>query len=226
MNLNAHLIFGHCSNAVIGVRHHITASVWCLTPIHKLAAGLVCEYSHKLTSHFWNNVDKKLLLLGLLRGQKLHGYGVVDYLNSHETGGAAIGKSNAYRLLRVLEDDGLIRSRAERDGNRPERHVYEVTAKGETLFQALLLENLAEDVTADQPGIAVLNYLDALEPAAAAEQLQKRRDRVAVRHAELTNLSEEMRRLHPALDLSLRQVEVELEWLDVKLAELRRQAAA
>ena len=63
---------------------------------------------------------KKILLLGLLRGQKLHGYGVVEYLGSHATGRAAIGKSNAYRLLRVLETEGLIRSRTERDGNRAE----------------------------------------------------------------------------------------------------------
>jgi DNA-binding PadR family transcriptional regulator len=169
---------------------------------------------------------KKIMLLGLLRGQKLHGYGLVEYLNSHEAGGAAIGKSNAYRLLRVMEDDGLIRSRTEREGNRPERHVYEVTASGEALFQELLLENLAEDATADQPGIAVLNYLDALEPGTAAEQLQKRRDRIAERHKELADLPDDVRRLHPALDLSLLHVEVELRWLDAKLAELRSQAAA
>ena len=169
---------------------------------------------------------KKLLLLGLLRGQKLHGYGLVDYLATHETGGAVIGKSNAYRLLRALEDDGLIRSRTEREGNRPERRVYEVTAKGEALFREQLREQLAIDVSADQPGIAVLNFLDALAPAEAAEQLQKRRDRIAARHRELADMSDEVRRLHPALDLSLRHVEVELQWLDAKLAELRRQAAA
>ena len=184
------------------------------------------DYSHILTSHLWNNVIKKLLLLGLLRGQKLHGYGLMEYLNSHESGGSAIGKSNASRLLRVLETDGLIRSRTERDGNRPERHVYEVTDKGEALFQQLLLESLAEDATADQPGIAVLNYLDTLEPSAAAAQLQIRRDRVVERHRGLANLSDDVRDLHPALDLSLRQAEVEIQWLDAKLVELREQAAA
>jgi DNA-binding PadR family transcriptional regulator len=164
--------------------------------------------------------------LGLLRGQKLHGYGLMEYLSSHDTGGSAIGKSNAYRLLRVLESDGLISSRTERDGNRPERHVYEVTDDGEALFQQLVLKHLAEDTNADQPGIAVLNYLDAVDPAAAAMQLQKRRDRVAERHAELARLPDDVRYLHPALDLSLRQAEVEIEWLDAKLTELRDRAAA
>jgi DNA-binding PadR family transcriptional regulator len=165
---------------------------------------------------------KKLMLLGLLRGQKLHGYGVLEYLNNHSTGGAAIGKSNAYRLLKVMEDDGLIRSVTERDGNRPERHVYEVTPSGEAFFHDCLLEELAQDATADQPGIAVLNYLDEADAAAAADQLQKRRDLVAARHAELANVPVEVLHLHPALDLGLKQITVELEWLDDKLLQLRK----
>jgi DNA-binding PadR family transcriptional regulator len=165
---------------------------------------------------------KKLLLLGLLRGQKLHGYGVLEYLNKHASGGAAIGKSNAYRLLRVMEDGGLIRSVTERDGNRPERHVYEVTPAGEGYFQDCLLKELANDATADQPGIAVLNYLGELDPAAAADQLQRRRDKVAVRHGELANAPEEVLHLHPALDLGLKQTRLELDWLDAKLQELRQ----
>jgi DNA-binding PadR family transcriptional regulator len=165
---------------------------------------------------------KKLLLLGLLRGQKLHGYGVLEYLNKHSAGGAAIGKSNAYRLLRVMEDGGLIRSVTERDGNRPERHVYEVTPAGEGYFQDCLLKELANDATADQPGIAVLNYLGELDPAAAADQLQQRRDKVAVRHGELANVPEEVLHLHPALDLGLKQTRLELDWLDAKLQELRQ----
>lgn len=169
---------------------------------------------------------KKLLLLGLLRGHELHGYGLVDYLNSHSTGGAAIGKSNAYRLLRAMEEEGLISSHTERDGKRPERHVYEITAQGEAFFHEQLLKELASDATADQPGIAVLNYLDVAEPAAAAEQLQVRRDKVAQRHAALATVPDDVRYLHPALDLGLRQVEVELGWLDAKLDELRKQAIA
>ena len=165
---------------------------------------------------------KKILLLGLLRGQELHGYGLVDYLNSHSTGGAAIGKSNAYRLLRAMEDEGLISSHTERDGKRPERHVYEITPKGEVFFQEQLLAELAKDATADQPGIAVLNYLNVADPAVAARQLQLRRDQVALRHTELANVPDDVRHLHPALDLGLRQVEVELGWLDAKLDELKK----
>jgi DNA-binding PadR family transcriptional regulator len=167
---------------------------------------------------------KKLLLLGLLRGQKLHGYGLVEYLQTHTTGGATIGKSNAYRLLKEMERDGFIRSVTEREGNLPERYVYEVTRNGEAFFQDAVLKELAHDATADQPGIAVLNYLQELDPAAAADQLQQRRDQVAAREAELANVPKEVLHLHPALDLSLRQAAVELEWLDEKLLELHKRA--
>jgi len=169
-------------------------------------------------------VIKKLLLLGLLRGQKLHGYGLVEYLQTHTMGGASIGKSNAYRLLKEMERDGFIRSVTEREGNLPERYVYEVTRNGEAFFQGALLQELARDATADQPGIAVLNYLQELDPAAAADHLQQRRDQVAAREAILVTVPEEVLHLHPALDLGLRQVVVELEWLDEKLLELHKLA--
>ncbi|MGI9290867.1 MAG: PadR family transcriptional regulator [Gammaproteobacteria bacterium] len=167
-------------------------------------------------------MTKKLLLLGLLRGQKLHGYGLVEYLQNHSTGGAAIGKSNAYRLLKELERDGMITSATEREGNLPERHVYEVTTRGEAYFQDGVLRELAKDATADQPGVAVLNYLEQLDPSAAADQLQHRRDQVASRERELANMPDEVRYLHPALDLSLRLAAVELEWLDDKIHQLRK----
>ena len=111
----------------------------------------------------------------------------------------------------------------ERDGNLPERHVYEVSSKGEAYFQDGVLKELAHDATADQPGIAVLNYLEELDPAAAADQLQQRRDQVAARETELANVPEEVRYLHPAFDLGLRLAAVELEWLDEKIHQLRKQ---
>lgn len=169
-------------------------------------------------------MTKKLLLLGLLRGQKLHGYGLVEYLQQHTTGGAAIGKSNAYRLLKEMERDGLIRSLPEREGNLPARNVFEVTPNGEAYFQDGVLRELAQDATADQPGISILNYLDEVDSAAAADQLQRRRDQVAGREAELANVPEKVRHLHPALDLGLRLAAVELEWIDEKLLELRKRS--
>jgi DNA-binding PadR family transcriptional regulator len=169
---------------------------------------------------------KKLLLLGLLRDQRMHGYGLMGYLKLHETSGSAIGKSNAYRLLRVMEDEGLIKSSAEKEGNRPERHVYEVTAKGDEYFLDNLRKTLATDTTSDQPGISVLEFVDSLAPVVAAEHLAMRRAHVATRHSVLAGLPDDVKAFLPALDLKLRITEVELEWLDAKLAELEAQLNA
>jgi len=157
---------------------------------------------------------KRLTLLGLLRGQELHGYGLLDYLNNHSSGRAAIGKSNAYRLLRKMEADGLICSAVEREGNRPERHVYRVTAAGEAFFQESMLKELGEGMTSDAPGLVALNYIDQVDPQAALNKLQLRRRRVADRCNRLRDVPPEVLGLHPALDLELRHVEAELQWID------------
>ena len=65
-----------------------------------------------------------------------------------------------------------------------------------------------------------------MDPEVAARQLKKRRDQVARRHAGLADVPADVLDLHPALDLSLRQIEMELDWLDQKLAELERQVSA
>ena len=101
-----------------------------------------------------------------------------------------------------------------------------MTTAGEAFFQDCLLRELAFDATADQPGIAVLNYLPELDPAAAADQLQARRNQVADRVALLADMPVEVSDLHPALDLGLRLAQVELEWLDDKLLELRKRSQA
>ena len=119
-----------------------------------------------------------------------------------------------------MEDEGLIKSSAEKEGNRPERRVYEVTTQGDDYFLNNLREMLATDTTSDQPGISVLEFVDSLAPDVAAEHLAMRRAHVAARHSVLAGLPDDVKAYLPALELKLRITEVELEWLDAKLAEL------
>jgi DNA-binding PadR family transcriptional regulator len=176
-------------------------------------------------------VIKRLTLLGLLRGQALHGYGLLDYLENHSSGEAAIGKANAYRLLSAMEKDGLITSARSRDGRRPERRVYRVTAAGERYFQQGILRELGAGMTSAAPGLVALNYIDQVEPQAACAQLSRRRERVRQRQERLLQVPAEVLTLHPALDLELRHVATELQWIDdtlerinLELASGRRQA--
>lgn len=168
---------------------------------------------------------KRLTLLGLLRGHELHGYGLLEYLDNHSLGEAAIGKANAYRLLRAMEKDGLVRSAKDREGNRPERRVYRVTSAGERFFQDGILRELGEGMTSAAPGLVALNYIDQVEPQAACAQLTRRRDRVHQRQERLRQVPAEVLELHPALDLELRHVATELRWIDDTLERLSLQLA-
>ncbi|MEE4185565.1 MAG: PadR family transcriptional regulator [Gammaproteobacteria bacterium] len=169
---------------------------------------------------------KRLTLLGLLRGQALHGYGLLDYLESHSSGEAAIGKANAYRLLSAMEKDGLIASAKARDGRRPERRVYRVTSAGERFFQDGILRELGEGMTSAAPGLVALNYIDQVDPEAACTRLAVRRERVREREERLRQVPEDVLRLHPALDLELRHVATELQWIDDTLERIGLELAA
>jgi len=165
-------------------------------------------------------VDKRLLLLGVLRTQGLHGYGLMDYLDAHAMGGVAIGRSNAYRLLRAMEKDGWIKSRTERNRNRPMRQVYAVTRKGEAEFQRLLREVIASYDPGGSIGVFSLNYLHELEPHIAASLLEERKAKVELRAKQLREIPDDVVELHPALDLMTEQCQLELRWLRKKINAL------
>lgn len=165
-------------------------------------------------------MNKRLLLLGVLRTRGLHGYGLMDYLDAHAMGGVAIGRSNAYRLLRAMEKDGWIKSHTERDRNRPIRQVYAVTRKGEAEFQRLLREVIASYEPGSSIGVFSLNYLHELEPHTAASLLKERKAQVEVRAKQLREIPDDVVELHPALDLMTEQCQLELRWLRKKISEL------
>jgi DNA-binding PadR family transcriptional regulator len=115
--------------------------------------------------------ERKLLLLGLLRGADMHGY----LLNAHlgSTTPISLKKPTAYNLLESMEKDGWVAHRDEPVGDRP-RRVYTVTGEGELAFQELLRQQLGTFVPAEFPGVVSLNFLDCV-PAAEAIDLLKQR---------------------------------------------------
>jgi DNA-binding PadR family transcriptional regulator len=72
-----------------------------------------------------------LLLLSALRGQALHGYGVIEHVRRVSGGRFDYPEGTVYPALHRLEDEGLLQSCwREEDGGR-RRRVYELTRKGE-----------------------------------------------------------------------------------------------
>ena len=72
-------------------------------------------------------------LLLLLRERPAHGYELLEALPVL-TGEARVDMGNLYRVLRALEEDGLVTSRWEAGEPGPAKRTYELTAAGRRLL--------------------------------------------------------------------------------------------
>jgi PadR family transcriptional regulator, regulatory protein PadR len=72
-------------------------------------------------------------LLLLLRERPAHGYELLEALPAL-TGEARVDMGNLYRVLRALEEDGLVTSRWEAGEPGPAKRTYELTTAGRRLL--------------------------------------------------------------------------------------------
>src|SRR5215213_7766122 len=72
-------------------------------------------------------------LLLLLRDRPAHGYELVEGL-SQLLPGERVDLANVYRVLRALEDDGLVQSEWSADAPGPAKRTYELTDAGRRLL--------------------------------------------------------------------------------------------
>jgi PadR family transcriptional regulator PadR len=72
-------------------------------------------------------------VLLLLRERPAHGYDLLEALPSL-TGEARVDMGNLYRILRALEEDGLVASEWQADAPGPAKRIYELTDTGRRLL--------------------------------------------------------------------------------------------
>jgi DNA-binding PadR family transcriptional regulator len=77
-------------------------------------------------------------VLGILDFREVHGYELTRVLQDGIGLIWPIHHSSLYPNLHRLEAEGLITHRVEREGNRPERKVYSITAEGRDEFRRWL----------------------------------------------------------------------------------------
>ena len=165
-------------------------------------------------------MEKKLLLLGVLRGQEMHGYQLSEHL-AHGRGVAVnLTKSNAYKLLGKMEEEGWVIHHEEREGNRPPRRVYAITPEGEAAFQRMVRESLAAYPDPEFPSAVALNYLDALPAEEAISLLDQRREKIEAQLGELDAVPADVRGMHLGIEYLHRFYSGELEWLDEVIGRL------
>ena len=159
-------------------------------------------------------MERELLLLGLLRQQKMHGYQLHDFIERYMAMCVDLKKSTAYYLLDKMADEGLVSQRDEQVGNRPQRHVYGLTSAGEARFHELLRQNLSQYTPAHFGSLVGLAFLDEMEPAEARALLNQRRQSLAEALDRAQATPSHPGSLQYVVEHQVTFLAAELQWLD------------
>lgn len=167
-------------------------------------------------------MERKLLLLGLLRSRELHGYQINELIDAHLGTSIQLKKPTVYKLLGAMENDGWIRYHEEQEGNYPIRRVYRITQEGLDAFQQLLRKSLANYRPVSYLNSIGIVFLDTLPGEDAAALLRQRREEVESL-AEILRADEQHQGgFQLLLSYHLGQLNAELEWLDEVIGHLQQ----
>jgi len=120
-------------------------------------------------------MSTRLVILGLLRDQPLHGYEIKHILEEHMGDWTSIAFGSIYFALGKLSEEGLIEIAAtERSGNRPSRSVYQITEAGRVEFLRLLREVWREPERQYFAVDIALAFMNALPDAEIKGYLRQR----------------------------------------------------
>lgn len=158
-------------------------------------------------------MERELLLLGLLRGQEMHGYQlneIISRVNKY----IGLKKATVYFLLDKMAEKGWVTRTDEQEGSRPPRRVYRLTSEGEAVFQRLLRENLAHYHPTQFSGDIGLAFADSLPPAELKVLLHSRRAAAETELATLRTTVHPSGSLRWIIEHQVRHLVTELEWLD------------
>jgi DNA-binding PadR family transcriptional regulator len=119
-------------------------------------------------------IEHELILLGLLKESPKHGYDIKKKIREILFLFAGTDLKSIYYPLRVLEKKGLVVKRINKRGHRPQRFVYELTAKGKERFKRLLTESF---LNFKRPQFSLdlsLYFLNYMQPDIARRRLRAR----------------------------------------------------
>lgn len=170
-------------------------------------------------------MQRKLLLLGLLRDQEMHAYQLNELIEPELAASVQLTKPTIYRLLEQMADDGWISASEEQEGSRPTRRVYRVMPQGEIAFQQVLRDSLSAVSPPQFPSATGLAFLSEL-PAGEAAALLRERQRLIRESLRPVPDREERRHLSHLVELSACYQEAELRWLHQLIARLEGLRAA
>jgi DNA-binding PadR family transcriptional regulator len=167
-------------------------------------------------------MERKLLLLGMLRMHEMYGYQLNEFIDSHLGASVQLKKPTAYNLLNKMADDGWITYREEQAGNRPPRRVYVITPEGEVAFQKILRESLADYKPTEFRSDIALIFLDLLPSDEAGSLLEKRRAIVeGLLEPIHTHREHHGGSMQLMIEHQIRHLTTELAWIDEVIEQIK-----
>lgn len=167
-------------------------------------------------------MNDRLLLLGLLRREEMHGYQLHEFIDRELAFCTDLKKPTAYYLLNKMTAEGWISEETAQEGNRPPRKVYSITPAGEAAFQRLLRQNVASYIPSHFPGDVGIAYLDALPPGEALSLLRQRRAQLQLAQDQTGAAPAHRGSLEWVVEHQRRHLAAEAEWLEEIIARLEQ----
>jgi DNA-binding PadR family transcriptional regulator len=165
-------------------------------------------------------MERKLLLLGLLRQQEMHGYQLYEFIDRYLSTCTDMKKSTAYFLLNKMGQDDWIAEEISQEGNRPPRRVYRLTTRGEVAFQQMLRENLTGYEPARFAGDVGIAFIDELEPEESLALLAERREKMLAAQEAVKTAPDHSGSLQWVVEHQKNHLAAELDWIDKVIEQL------
>ena len=133
-------------------------------------------------------------VLGSLSERPMHPYEISTMLRGRgKDQSIKVNYGSLYSVVAALEKNGYIEAlETMREGNRPERTVYQITEAGREEFTSWLSELVGAPSREFHPLEAGLAYLPALPPERVVELLEERAKAIDTEIVQLTGVHEQM----------------------------------
>jgi DNA-binding PadR family transcriptional regulator len=170
----------------------------------------------------------ELAVLALLREEPMHPYQMQRLLRErHEDEVLGLKRGSLYHAINRLSRSGLIEAvMVARDGRRPERTTYRLTAAGRRAFVVWLRQRIATPQADPSEFMGSISFLVHLTPKDAAAQLSARARAIEARMLALSRAIGEVgarvARVHLIeAEYQIAMQKAELAWTRARIVELR-----
>jgi DNA-binding PadR family transcriptional regulator len=144
----------------------------------------------------------EIAVLALLREAPMHPYQMQSLLRQrHKDEVLALKRGSLYHAIgRLVRDELITAASTSREGRRPERTTYSITALGRKEFTRVLRQIIAVPRRESSEFMAAMSFLVHLTPAEALPRLQERakhlENEIASRTAGVSAASEHVERIN------------------------------